>query len=178
MINAGEWNWSSALAGAKDVVVATATAITAIVAIRGINRWRGEMTAKTEYDLARRVLHSAYRLRDAIAYVRNPGMSSSEYEARRRPEAENSHQQRSNDFRFAYMKRWEKIVVAGSQLDADLIEAEALWGSLLDNAKSKLREGINRLWISIQMMGDHLAQEVIVQSIFHFVAISGTGSCR
>ncbi|OQY20711.1 MAG: hypothetical protein B6I35_10155, partial [Anaerolineaceae bacterium 4572_32.2] len=63
---------------AKDVVTILAALVAATVAIMGLRTWRKQLRGKTEYELARRLLRSVYRVRDAIRIVRNPFISSAE----------------------------------------------------------------------------------------------------
>lgn len=54
---------------------AIATFGLAVAALIGLRVWSWQLTGKTEYDAARRLLRAVYRLRDALAEVRSPFFS-------------------------------------------------------------------------------------------------------
>src|SRR3989304_91489 len=62
----------------KDIVTLISLAVAALVAIKGLQTWRRQLKGTADYDLAKRLLKAAYRLRDALQAVRNPFMSSGE----------------------------------------------------------------------------------------------------
>lgn len=116
----------------KDIVTALAAIIAAVVAIAGLKTWRRQLKGNTQYDLARRLLKSAYKLRDAIALVRNPFQSATEI----------SHalKEAGSDVQFGderydllsaqavYQRRWKAVQAALTDLQIDSLEGEALWG--------------------------------------------------
>ncbi|MGH7788575.1 MAG: hypothetical protein ACRERC_17020 [Candidatus Binatia bacterium] len=138
-------DWISAVA---NVFVAAAAGVGAFTAWRGLNTWRAELRGRNEYDLARRVLLALYRTREAIQAARSPSMSSVEYESRpdRRP---HDRPWSGKDMRYAYQQRWSRISAALVELDADLLEAEALWGATLKNPRTNLQKCLAELGVNI-----------------------------
>src|SRR5690606_9432643 len=53
------------------------------------------------------------------------------------------------DIRYAYQKRWDRISAALVELDADLLEAEALWGATLKSPRAALQKCLADLWVNI-----------------------------
>lgn len=138
-------DWISALA---NVVVAAAAAAGAITAWRGLNTWREELQGRHEYDLARRILTALYRVREAIRAARSPSMSASEYESR--PDrAADDRPWSGKDMRYAYQQRWNRISEPLVELDAALLEAEALWGTVLKSPRAALQKCLAELWVNI-----------------------------
>jgi len=117
----------------RDIVVTTAAATGAFVALRGLKTWRHQLRASTELDVARPVLRAAYRIREAVDHVRDPLLSISETE------------------RALYTKRWEPMIEAISDFRAAAWEAEVLWGKSFLDSVSDLKNCIKELSINLAM---------------------------
>jgi hypothetical protein len=105
------------------------------VALAGLSTWKRQLKGQTDHDLARRLLVILYRYREAIRGVRHPAMFIHEHPEP--PEIQrarmNQDQIRHYGERQAYQNRWNKVQDHRLELDADLLEAEALWGGELRN---------------------------------------------
>lgn len=126
-----------------DVAVACAALGTFTVALVGLKSWRREMTGRTEYDLARRVLRACLKVRDAFWYVRNP-LSWIPREASLTREGVAKH---SID---EFHTRWTVPSSAMEGLEVELLEAEVIWGSLLANSRINMRKCIGHLQMSVE----------------------------
>jgi hypothetical protein len=136
----------------KDIIITCAAAIGAIVAILGLKTWRKELRGKTEYDLARNILRTTYRVRNAIQIVRNPWMTTSEYSPKTEPQDSNISENKSNDaVTYAYEKRWEYVSKALVDLDVYILEAEALWGSSILEKVKPLHKCVSILLANLNM---------------------------
>jgi hypothetical protein len=114
----------------KDLVLTFSGGIGAYVAWQGLSTWNRQQKGGVEYDLARRLLRSAYELREAIKGVRHPFMWSEEMPL---PDAEKGASMSPEAKRYAslasaYQARWDKISVVRTNLQTDLLEGEVLWG--------------------------------------------------
>lgn len=56
----------------KDVIVAIAAVVAAVVGIRGLNTWRRQLTANADVELAKRILVCLYELKVIIEILRSP----------------------------------------------------------------------------------------------------------
>ena len=114
----------------KDIVLMVVAVIGSIVAVRGLRTWNRQLKGGVEYELTRRLLKQTYRLREAIHAVRNPFMSAAEMPAP--PEDERSKMSVDQALHYGsvrgYERRWEPVVATRNELQADLLEAEVLWG--------------------------------------------------
>ena len=66
------------VATTRDKLTIVCAVIASYVALMGLSTWRRQLRGNTQYDLARRLLLSAYKLRDAVEGVRIPGIHSME----------------------------------------------------------------------------------------------------
>lgn len=118
---------------AKDTVLTIAAVVGAYVALRGLSTWNRQLKGGVEYDLTRRILKCTYRLREAIKGVRNPVMWGNEMPTP--PETEASkmswEQLRYYGSANAYKKRWDKVTEVRTDLQTEMLEAEAIWGRIV-----------------------------------------------
>lgn len=140
---AQEW-----LATLAQVVLAVSAAIGAGTALCGLSTWRRELQGRTEYELARRVLTGVYRLRDAIHRVRSPLMLSSEYLDRPDRSADATHAD-ADDLGYAYQQRWKPLQECLTELEIDLLEAEAIWHGELRQPFRELQLCKNELYAAV-----------------------------
>jgi hypothetical protein len=117
----------------KDLVLSGAAITGAVVAVKGLGTWQRQLKGQSEYELSRRILVSVFKYRDAINGVRYPAMWA--YEMPSPPEEESAKMSREQ-IRFygtskAYQARWDKVQTERTTLYADLLEAEAIWGTEL-----------------------------------------------
>src|SRR3990170_7831809 len=66
---------------ARDVTSFLSAIALTIIAYAGLRTWRSQLKGKTEYELARRVLHRVYGIREAVREVRKPYIGASEEKA-------------------------------------------------------------------------------------------------
>ncbi|MFC2023950.1 hypothetical protein ACFLT5_04365 [Chloroflexota bacterium] len=133
----------------KDIFTILAAIVAGYVAVAGVNTWRKQLTGKTEYEVARRLLRATYALRDAIRSVRSPFMSGGEIaSAMERVGIEPEPGQVQTPLpvrRAAYEERWKEVTDALSTLSAEAFEAEVLWGEGVTSALTPLRGAVNVL---------------------------------
>jgi len=142
---------------AKDVVTILAALVAATVAIMGLRTWKKQLRGKTEYELARRLLCSVYRVRDAIRIVRNPFVSSAEaVQSMQETEMEiESFDPRNTQHtvlrqQAVYQRRWKGIQEAFMELDVDALEAEVIWEHDIAEHLQLLRQHTSTLYANIQ----------------------------
>ena len=119
----------------KEIVIIGAAITASIVAVKGLSTWQRQLKGQSEYDLSRRILVSLFKYRDAINGVRNPAMWADEMPS---PPEEKSKTMHPDQISFygtsnAYQARWDKVQEERTSLYADLLEAEAIWGTELND---------------------------------------------
>lgn len=143
---------ATTVAVAKDVVLAGAAIVASYVGVRGLGTWQRQLRGNTEYQLAKSMLVSVYEVREAIASVRHPFMQYS-----REPDLPQERlkdlSQREREWHAlsqAYQRRWDLIPAAKAKLDANLLEAEVVWGSDIRSRVTPLNRLIGELLVAVQ----------------------------
>lgn len=145
---AGPW-----IAAAKDILVGLAAAAAALFAYLGLSAWRKELKGKAEYQLAKDVLKSVYKVREAFKHVRNPIIYQYEYPEGMRDV--HGHLKREHDHEgtaHVYEKRWEKMAEAFGELEEHHLAAQVEWGPEFQDVIVKLRSCRVELLVAIQKM--------------------------
>jgi hypothetical protein len=126
-----------------QVINTLAVLIGTYVAIRGINAWKKQMRGSTDYQLARRYLKAAYKVREAIREARSSSIHVEEMVA-----ANKENEMNTNNLR-------EKVRDAMIDLQVELMEAEVSWGKEVVSVNEILKKIANTLFVNIKMYLDH-----------------------
>lgn len=135
----------------KDIFVGLAAIFATFFAYLGLTAWREELKGKAEYQLAKEVLKSVYKVRDAFEHVRNPAIYQFEY-----PKDMLDHQgylKQEHEYEgtmYIYEKRWAKMSEAFRELEEHHLDAQVEWGSEFQNVIMKLRSCNTNLLVTIQ----------------------------
>ena len=143
---------SEILAIAKDLILSGVAITGAVVAIKGLSTWQRQLKGQSEYDLSRRILVSLFKYRDAINRVRHPAMRAYEMPTPPDDEAKDMSREKLEFYGTskAYQARWDKVQNERTKLYTDLLEAEALWGSELNNLFKVVFDLEHELFTSIR----------------------------
>ena len=139
----------------KDIVLTLAAIVAGYVGIRGLGTWRRQLRGNAEYQLAKSMLTSVYELREAMSGIRNPFMQySKELDLPEDKLKELSQREGTwHALAQAYQRRWESVPRAMAKLDANLLEAEVVWGPGIREKASPLNRLTGELLFALQ---DHL----------------------
>lgn len=135
----------------KDIILASAAGITAYVAFTGLGKWQKELRGKANFEVARTLIKTVYKLRDELGYARSPFVSAHEF-----PEGyggalgKHTAEEEGQAWAYVYSKRWEPVGNAIQEFDTALLEAEALWGNSIKEKALKLREAARELQVSME----------------------------
>lgn len=140
----------------KDIITGLSAMTAAIIAILGLHAWKKQIKGKTEYELAQRFLRATYRVREALAGVRNPFQSSGEIaqamqEANIEGNPINDPQIHSRSEGAVYQKRWQKVQEAFVELESVALEAEVIWDQPAREKLKPLQQCSATLLANIQM---------------------------
>ena len=128
----------------RDLVATAAAATAGIVAVIGLNAWRSQYSAKINHEQARRLLKELYAARDMVNFIRSPFISAGEFfEARQAAGAEKPENMSSgstdHDVARVYQSRWQVASETFRNFEAELVEAEVLWGDSAKGAAESFR---------------------------------------
>ena len=142
---------------AKELLVSIAAATTAIVAVLGLRSWSRELRGKTQFEVARQLIRATYRVRDELRYCRTPFIQGTEFPTDY-PIVEGAKpEQEAKAWAYIYHNRWVPVRDALRELDAQLLEAEALWGSDIRDAGGALRQCARELQVAMEAIIDDKA---------------------
>lgn len=141
------------IAAAKDSLLGLSAVTAAIFAYLGLSAWKKELKGKAEYQLAKDVLKSVYKVREAFKHVRNPAIYKYEY-----PENMtdyHGHLKKEHNYEgtaYVYENRWKKMAEAFTELEEHHLNAQVEWGAEFQDVIIKLRSCRVELQIAIQQM--------------------------
>jgi hypothetical protein len=123
----------------KDIILIFAAIATAHVAINGLQSWSRELKGKADFEVARNLIRSVYKLRDELGYCRSPWYPPSEF-----PEDYDSMNKTSDSeskaYAFLYSNRWKLVATALLEYESQALEAQALWGASFKSKTDELRQ--------------------------------------
>jgi hypothetical protein len=135
----------------KDIFLAGAAATTAFVAYTGLEKWQKELRGKANFEVARELIKSIYKLRDEISYCRSPFIAAQEFpENYRGIMGKYTNEEKGQAYAHVYSKRWEPVGNALQSFDAAVLEAEALWGLPIKKKAIIFRQCAHSLRVDIE----------------------------
>ncbi len=143
-------SWTSA---GKDILVGASAVATTFFAYSGVTAWKKELKGKAEYQLAKDVLKSVYRVREAFKHVRNPAIFQYEYpEDMAEPSGHLKQEHKYEGTAHVYENRWKEMTKAFAELEEHHLEAQVEWGAKFQDVIVDLRSCRADLLVVIQMM--------------------------
>jgi hypothetical protein len=134
----------------KDIVLALAAIITAVVAVKGLSTWNRQLRGTAGFDVARSLAKCSYKVRDKLQVCRSPLLSAHEFPAEYHDAGlKKSAEQEAKGYAFVYSNRWSPVWEAIQELDASTLEAEALWGPSIRETTDQLRKVVREVNVAI-----------------------------
>ena len=134
----------------KDVLVGAAAVTTAVVAVIGLSKWRKELEGKTQFDAARGLIKSTYKLRDQLQICRSPFYSGYEFPAGHKGGlGGHTAEEETKAWIHVYKNRWDPVWNAIQEFDSQTLEAEALWGASIRAKTDALRQCVREVDVAI-----------------------------
>lgn len=100
----------------KDILIGLSAVAAAIFAYLGLNAWRKELKGKSEYQLAKDILKSVYKVREAFKHVRH--IFIFQYEYPENMQGLHGHLKPEHDYEgtaHVYETRWKVMDEANSR---------------------------------------------------------------
>ncbi|RCW19649.1 hypothetical protein DET53_1209 [Vibrio parahaemolyticus] len=139
----------------KDIVVVLSALAAAYFAYSGLSTWQKELKGKSEYQLAKEVLQSVFKVREAFKSVRHPAIFSYEYP--KELVTKTGHVDHENKYEatmYVYNARFKVLDVAFSELEELFIKAMVEWGSSEQDLIQELRSHRGELMVSVRSLID------------------------
>lgn len=115
----------------ENLTTAAAVIGGAFIAFAGLNAWKKQLRGQTDYDLARKLMKAVYRVRNEIELARDPFIMPAETDAAVKAaglgEFEKGNQAKQSE--AVYAVRFQKVAAQYVELETEMLEAEATWGS-------------------------------------------------
>ncbi len=148
-------NYMDWISAGRDIIIGLSAVFTAIIAYLGLSTWQDKLKGKSEYQLAKDVLCSVYKVREAFKHVRGPAIYSYEYPENMRDHHGSLKREYSHEGTLhVYESRFEKLHEAFGELEGKHLEAQVEWGAQFQNVIIPLRKCRAELLNTIQMMLD------------------------
>jgi hypothetical protein len=130
----------------KDILIGLAAIITAIVAAIGLKNWRRELKGKAEFEIARGLMRTTYKLRDELQNCRSPFISFNEYpEGYKGPLSGSSPEEDAKALEYVYKNRWKPVRDVLHEFETFALEAEALWGKEVRSQTNEFLQCVRKL---------------------------------
>lgn len=142
----------------KDIILIFAAIVTAHVAIKGIQSWSRELKGKADFEVARDLIRSTYKLRDELSYCRSPWIPLNEFPENYDPTKRTATGE-AEAYSFIYTNRWKPVASALQEFETQSLEAEALWGANFKPKTDELRQCARNLQVSIESLISNKAND-------------------
>jgi hypothetical protein len=132
----------------KDIILIFAAIATAHVAINGLQNWSRELRGKADFEVARNLIRSVYKLRDELRYCRSPWITMDEFPLGY-DSSNKSYDNEAKAYSFVYANRWKTVASALQDFESQSLESEALWGSEFKPKTDELRQCARNLQVAL-----------------------------
>ncbi|MEV3803351.1 hypothetical protein RI528_07370 [Aeromonas veronii] len=144
---------SEIVAVVKDVVLGLCAVGTFVLAVYGLKNWARELKGKADFEVARQFIRAVYKFRDEIDNSRSPMTLANEYPLDYDP-MNKSPEYKAQALSYVFSNRWKPVVNAVQELEAQALEAEALWGGEVKKLVHDLMKNAQLLRVGMQAIVD------------------------
>ncbi|NDJ81450.1 hypothetical protein GXP65_10470 [Vibrio campbellii] len=138
----------------KDVVLGLSALGTFFVAMYGVKSWARELKGKADFEVSRQLIRAVYKFRDEMEYSRSPMTLPNEFPENYDP-MNRSSEYKAESWSYVFSNRWKPVVEAVQELEAQGLEAEALWGNEVKGLVQELRKNARLLRVGMQAVVDN-----------------------
>ncbi|HCG7231294.1 TPA: hypothetical protein NJ351_004468 [Vibrio parahaemolyticus] len=137
----------------KDIVLGLCALGTFSLAIYGLKSWARELKGKADFEVSRQLIRAVYKFRDEMEYSRSPMTLAHEFPSDYDPMNKTSEYQ-AKSWSYVFTNRWKPVIDAVQELEAQGLEAEALWGNEVKQLIQNLRKNARLLRVGMQAVVD------------------------
>jgi hypothetical protein len=153
-----------------NYAVALASILAPVLGVVGFRSWKRELTGKTKYNSAHKILLCLYRIRDRVDIIRNPFFDASEYYHTSIMNCDVSLSK--NAFRqeaHAYNNRLKPLRELYDEFHLLALEAEALWPSNVRQLFGDVVKQLSKLFITARTYYDREQRDDALENIYKIV---------
>jgi hypothetical protein len=132
-----------------------AAAVAAYVGFIGLQTWKKQLRGKTEYELAQRLLRATYQFREALTFARSPipvdnGITETIMKVAGKGSPREISKAATLYEKVVREKRQPTVREASIELEAIFLEAEIIWGPVVQQYKTPLLHCADTLLSAIE----------------------------
>jgi hypothetical protein len=138
---------STAISALANLLIAGAAIAAAIAAFLGLSTWQAQNIWVADRELARALLKSIVKLERTVASARSPMFwagETAEFES-----AAKGNRRDASD--LAHYARLNSIHAVYQEIEAHMIEAEAVWGAAIDTEWKKVSQELSHFFAETQL---------------------------
>ena len=145
--------WVEIISVSKDIVLTLAALVTISIAVYGVKSWSRELRGKAYFEVARGLIRATYKLRDELGYSRSPWTSASEFPKDYSPmPKDRTPEKEAEAWAYVFNNRCRPVAEALLEFEAQVLEAEAIWGSDIKLKTNELRQCARSLRVAMEAM--------------------------
>ena len=136
----------------SNIITALSVFGTAIIALLGLRSWQNEMKGKTEYEIARKVMRSAYRLVQELNYSRSP-LQNLPF-----PDGSEKNKEEKNleAHRKLYSDLLHPIFDAYTDLESCILDAQVIWGEEITVLAHNIKRCVHKYQNALELNLDNI----------------------
>lgn len=144
-----------------EAITAIAAVFGAAAAWSGVNAWRSELKGRANFDAARNLLRSVYKIREGFFLVRQRLIVESEFPSGYSGSGGSTPKERkqhASAMAHVFQNRWQALGPAVEEIEAHRIEAEVLLGKDVAEKMEPFLFCVRRLQVGIQSYLEDIEQ--------------------
>jgi hypothetical protein len=148
--------WNEIWKAAPPIVQAISIAVTAYFAVKSLRAWRQQLVGKRRFEIAEETIVAAYRVREALEWIRSPASWSGEATDRTKEAGETEAVAQMRDTYFVPLKRIKETSEDFSQLGKTKLLARIHFGEPAEVAIQELIRIRHQVSVAARMLVDHV----------------------
>lgn len=150
--------WDTLFTVAPPVLQAVSVAATAVFAILGLRAWRRQLIGRRKIEIAEGTLLAAYKVKEAVAYIRNPGALVGASTRQRQPD-EPEGLARLRDTYFVPLERMQKTSGDFAEFEKMQLLCQVYFGPAAGDPFERVKKARHTVWVAATMLlqtaGEH-----------------------
>lgn len=143
--------WDALLKVAPPVIQSVSIAVTAVFAILGLRAWRQQLIGRRKIEVAEGTLLATYKVKEAMAYIRNPGaFVGGSTRPRQADESEGLASLR--DSYFVPLERMQKTSGDFAEFEKMQLLCQVYFGAEAGQPFERVKRARHAVWVAATML--------------------------